>query len=440
MKPKNMPYPNRDPVPLYFYPFLSTISNKASLENLHAYASDMDQRKNCKPEVLLYIHIPYCKSICHFCGFYRDVTKENDNILARYVEALKNEIKRYTSKTYIQETIIDTVYIGGGTPSILPPKKIEDLLKCIRANFTLSDDAEFSFEGEVRTLKDMDRLSVLKDYGCTRVSFGVQSFDQKVRRLSGLVPTVSDIFECINNISKFDYNINLDLMYGLPGQSQNVWYDDLNKAVGLNAANIDIYDTVLYPHTMLFKKRLQLKDELPTEAQRLQMFKKAVNLLSEANYYQETIEDFSKPGKAYKMKRLVYGGGDGRSEIIALGASAVGMVKKSAYRNHPPEEYLKLAQDNSFPLQLYFPMQDIDFYKRALVFFPKNLKLNLKDVQSDWLERYRTTIDDMIARNLITETNTELTLTDNGLAWSDNIAMEFVNDPQEVQKIWKIGY
>ncbi len=310
----------------------------------------------------------------------------------------------------------------------------------MKNNFDIAPDTEFSFEGEVRTLMDNDRLKILRKHGCTRVSFGVQTFDEKSRKLSGLKPTIDDINKCIKSIKGFDYEVNMDLMYGLPGQTLATWRRDLEKAIAYDSSNIDIYDTVLYPHTQLFKLRHKLKDELPDESERLKMLELAFDVLLDHGYTHETIEDFSKPLKAYKMKKLVYGGGNGRSEIIALGAAAVGVLNGFSYRNSPPADYMNWPDDDKeLPIQLLTEFSQGDYKRRAMVFLSKVLGLQKKDVDLQWLERYRPVLENMKLRELITETATSITPTKKGLLWTDNIAMEFL-DHKEQYRIWKIGY
>lgn len=437
---KNLPYSNREAVPLYFYPFLSPLSCSVGPGEVEDFQSQLQKDRAYKGKTLLYIHIPFCQNICYFCGFYRDPTGEGSGALHRYVEILKKEIEQYAAQAYVQQRQITSVYFGGGSPTILPPALIEELLLNIGNHFQIKPGTELSFEGEVRTLKDKNRLRILRELGCTRVSFGVQTFDARCRKLSGLKSTHRDIRECIENIQEFGYDINLDLMYGLPGQSPGTWQKDLQQTIDLGCANIDIYDTVLYPHTILFRQRHQLRDELPGEDVRIQMLDTAIDTFTGAGYIQKTIEDFTRPCKEYLMKKLVYGGGDGRSEIIALGAAAVGLLNGVSYRNLPPADYFNWQTDEKkLPLQLMSRMSPGDFYKRALVFFPKVLGLNKKDVDPEWLENYRPILEGMKARELVTETETHIMLTRTGLLWTDNIAMEFL-ESREQRRIWKIGY
>lgn len=440
MELNNMPYENREAVPLYYYPFLSPLTCTAKPEDVEEYSSRLNNDKKHNGKTLLYFHIPYCKNICFFCAFCRDVWNKDIGILRQYVKNVKKEIKQYSNKSYIQGRKITSIYFGGGTPSLLPPELIEDLLSYVFKSFKIENDVELSFEGEVRTLKDKKRLKVLKELGCSRVSFGVQTFNERARKLSGILSTQDDIKECIQNVGEFGYDVNLDLMYGLPGQSHDTWANDIETAIDLGSSNVDIYDTVLYQSTTLFRMRHKLKNDLPTESDRIKMLIYAIKRLSDADFHQETIEDFAKQDKQYIMKRLLYGGGDGRSEIIAIGAGSVGVVNGYSYRNFPTNEYLNWSNgngDRSLPMQLIYKMNQEDFYKRALLFFPKVLGMKKNDVDQDWLEQFRPTLNSMKERELIEENETDITPTPKGLIWTDNIAMEFVN-AKEQQKIWKI--
>lgn len=439
-KASTKPYQERQTVPLYFYPFLSTLSSVADHNITREFERYLQEDKMQERETLLYIHIPYCKNICHFCGYYHDVLNERSDILDRYVNKLILEINQYANYNYVKKTKISAVYFGGGTPSVLRPEQIEKLFSAIVNNFMILPSTEISFEGEVRTLKDIDRLKVLKDFNCTRLSFGVQSFDPQVRRLAGIFATENDVRECIENIKTFGYELNIDLMYGLPGQSDKKWENDIDTAIDMKVCNLDLYDTVIYPQAFLFKKRNEYKDIMADEMERLEMLSTAIEKLESKGYRQETIEDFTIPGKEYKMKRLVYGGGDGRSQIIALGAGAVGVLNNSSYRNFPPKEYLEWdINERPLPHQLHCTLSKEEYFKRALVFFPKLLKLNKKTVNNEWLKKYSDILDGMSKRGLIVETDNEIELTKTGRLWTDSMAMEFIGSAKEAQKIWKIG-
>lgn len=433
------PYDDRVAQPIYFYPFLSPLSNKPTPEALNAHRARLRQAVVAPRPTLIYIHIPYCQSLCFFCGFYREKVPADGQVLTRYVRRVQEEMRFYGQSQYVRGLDIQAVYFGGGTPTVLPPDLIADLLESLHDNFTIRDGTELSYEGEVRTLRDPQRLSVLRQYGCTRISFGVQSFDAKVRKLSGVRATETDVMTCIEHVMAAGYRVNLDLMYGLPGQTFEIWKKDLARAVSLGAANIDVYDTVLYPHAQLFGMRKKLKHELPDEALRLEMLDYGLAYLAENGYAHETIEDLTRPGFGYRMKRLVYGGGDGRSQMIGMGASSIGFLAGSAYRNLIPGDYEQCTGEDFPPVGLLMPVGPQDELKRALVFFPKLLRLNEEDLDPGMLEPYLPILASMVCRGLIEPDPGGYRLTPLGRLWTDNMGFEFI-EPREQQRIWKLGY
>jgi oxygen-independent coproporphyrinogen-3 oxidase len=433
------PYTDRVAQPIYFYPFLSPLSNKSNQDILQAQQEKLARPPESRRPTLIYVHIPYCRSLCFFCGFYRELAPSDLDVLTRYVQALQAEMRFYSNSAYVQGLDIQAIYFGGGTPTILPPHLIADLLTTLWESFSITEGTELSYEGEVRTMGDPERLNVLRQMGCTRISFGVQSFNPRVRQLSGLKPSETDILTCIDRVREAGYKVNLDLMYGLPGQTHEIWRQDLERAIALGATNIDIYDTVLYPHSQIFRMRKKLKNDLPDESSRLTMLSEGLDNLAAHGYLHETIEDFTQPGFAYRMKRLVYGGGDGRSQMIGIGASSIGYLADMAYRNLTPGEYETHPANDFPPVGLIMPIGLEDELKRALVFFPKLLKLSKSALQKELLMPYEPVLDRMAQRGLLEEQDDAFTLTPLGKLWTDNMGMEFL-ESREQQRIWKVGY
>ncbi|MBI3399646.1 MAG: coproporphyrinogen III oxidase family protein [Deltaproteobacteria bacterium] len=435
-----MPYHERTALPSYFFPFLSPNSDKATEDDVEYFHQKLNEKCTSPRQALLYVHIPFCDSFCHFCTFYRIHTPSID-AMESYVKVLKKEMQAYAKMPYIQSLKIESVYFGGGSPSVLSPRLIDELLSWTRDCFNLKPNVEFTYEGEVRTLKDMERLKVIRKNGCTRVSFGVQSFDRKVRKLAGLVPPFEEILECVKNIRDVGYAVNIDLMYGLPGQTMATWKDDLSQAVKLSATNIDIYDTIHYATTKLVQHRHKLKGEFPIEDDRIEMLRYALQYLSQIGYCQETIEDFALPGKEYQMKKLVYGGGDGRSETIGIGASSIGFLNNVAYRNfHPFQDYINwLTTTRKLPIALSYKASAEDISTRIMVYLPKLLKIEKKNITRDAIDKYRTTLDRLKENGLIEEDDSVIKLTELGIIWADNLVAEFLTARQK-QKMWKLMY
>lgn len=440
MNNQHRPYQERVALPTFFFPFLSPNCDKATQEDIDFFYQKLNERCTTYKKALLYVHIPFCDSLCHFCAFYRVLTPSM-NVIEEYIKALKREMQTYSQTPYVRSLKIESIYFGGGSPSVLPPKVIDDLLFWTRDCFNLEPNIEFTYEGEIRTLKDKERLKVIYKNGCNRVSFGIQTFDREARRQVGLVPSFEEVIECIRNVGEMGYDINVDLMYGLPGQTMSVWKKDLSRAVELGVANIDIYDTILYPTSRLFQHRHNLKKKFPDEDTRIEMFRYALNYLKQEGYFHETIEDFSLPDKGYQMKKLLYGGGDGTAEIIGIGVNSIGFLSNIAYRNSSPlRDYVEwFASTKQFPIRLSCKVTSEDIATRVMVYLSKLLKIGKRYITKEVIDRHRNTLNRMQKQGLIEENDSIIKLTDIGVLWADNIATEFLEAKQK-QKMWKVMY
>ncbi len=436
---QHKPYNSRIAVPAFFFPFLSPKSDNAGDEDIdHLYHKLMERCPTSK-RALIYIHIPFCDSLCHFCAFYRIRTPGVD-VIEKYIEVLKKEIKVYAQMPYVKSLKIESIYFGGGSPSVLSPKHIDKLLSWTRECFNPEHGTELNFEGEIRTLKDKERLKVIHDNEWNRISFGVQTFNPDVRKRVGIVASLNDIRECIENTQDMGYNINIDLMYGLPGQTMSVWEKDLFQSINIGAANIDIYDTILYPNSKIFRLSSKFESEFPSEETRIEMLIYAMTYLKESGYSQDTIEDFSLPDREYKMKKLLYGGSDGMAEMIGIGVNSIGFLNNTAYRNFSPlQDYIKWPSAKKLPIRLTYDATLEDLSTRMMVYLPKLIKMKKDDFKPDFMVKYKNIIDHLKDNDLIEETNSVIKLTDLGILWADNISMEFLTKKQK-NKMWEVIY
>jgi oxygen-independent coproporphyrinogen-3 oxidase len=185
----------------------------------------------------IYIHIPFCQTICNFCPFHRDRYHSGSEI-EQYLSALFVEID--LKQQYMGRPQVDAVFVGGGTPSLLSPSQIASLGQVIHRNFDLRDAAEFTFEVEVKSLS-RDKAKAMRDIGVNRVSFGAQTFSEKYRALFSLDATtgqITDAAALLNDV--FSYT-NVDLLYGMPGETIDDLHTDLAEVMQLNTTTIDAY-------------------------------------------------------------------------------------------------------------------------------------------------------------------------------------------------------
>jgi len=243
----------------------------------------------------VYMHIPFCTNKCHYCDFNSYVLKGQP--VDDYLQALEREIEQTVAQ--FPPNGIETIFVGGGTPTVLLPEQMERFLKLIRTYFFHGDvrdnSIEFTMEANPGTT-DADKLSVMKSGGVNRVSFGVQSFDPMLLREIGRVHSVDDVYRSIENAQKTGFtNLSIDLMFGLPKQTLRMLQQTLDAALQLDLQHYSIYGLIVEENTLfhtLFQKN-QLA--LPNEDEELEMYLYVMKRLQQAGFTQYEISNFAKP-------------------------------------------------------------------------------------------------------------------------------------------------
>ncbi|MDO4369398.1 MAG: radical SAM family heme chaperone HemW [bacterium] len=261
----------------------------------------------------VYIHIPFCIKICTYCDFCKMYYDYFD--AKEYLLALKEEI----NKNY-KGDLIKTLYIGGGTPSCLNEEELTLLFDIIKI-FNLSSDLEFTFECNVSSIDD-DFLSLLKEGGVNRLSIGVQSFNEKILNILGREKTSFDKLELAK---KYFDNINIDLIYGVNGESISDLKEDLEKFLSLDVSHISIYSLILEDNTIL---KVNNYEEISDDLNR-DMYDLIVSTLKRHGYVHYEISNFAKEG--YKsLHNLCYWNND---KYYGFGLGASGYISNIRYTN-----------------------------------------------------------------------------------------------------------
>ncbi len=436
----SLPYARREALPISYFPFLSA-EHDVSPAELVAFERQLSKQPPAPEECLVYIHIPFCESICAFCGFYRkplsEFTGNLEAVLRSFTGNLIQEIRLWAEHPRVQDLKIDAIYVGGGSPSILPPDHIDRLLRAVRSHLPVGRDVEFSFEGEVRSLRDRAKLALLREHGVTRVSFGVQSFDPAIRKLCHLRAGVPDIYHCVQAIRDFGYAVNIDLMYGLPGQKLRNLARDLETAADdLGCSHIDLYDAILYPNTDFFNRRHLYSDLFPSDEERIEMIRWAACSLRSRNFVQITSDDFALPGAEYRMKFLNFGGNDGASSVLAMGPSAIGFLDGASYRNLGLEAYLGRELE-TLPIGRIRRASEDELQRRPFIFLPKILRTDVTSLRYGVSAETEEILRNQETRGMVIGRNGTWELTDLGLEWVDAIAYEHLR-PKERRRLFKI--
>lgn len=239
----------------------------------------------------LYIHIPFCKAKCAYCDFYS--LAQSEERMDAYVSALTASLR--SAAPNAAEHTVDTVYFGGGTPSLLGAKRLVSLLSTVADSFAVAPGAEITFEANPESARDVSTLRTLRNAGFNRVSLGMQSADDKELRAIGRIHGARDTEEAVAaaRAAGFD-NLSLDLIYGLPGQTQEQWRHSLAAAMALAPEHLSCYGLKVEPGTPLYARRDSVS--LPDDDAQAELYLSAVESLAANGWAQYEISNFARPG------------------------------------------------------------------------------------------------------------------------------------------------
>ena len=240
----------------------------------------------------IYIHIPFCAVKCIYCDFYSIANREET--IPRFVKAIITEIERCEVDTSDWE--IDTIFLGGGTPSLLESKYIESILKSIQTKYNLSSVTEFTLEANPGEAPK-DRLKEFRNLGINRLSMGVQSLEPDLLKFLTRIHSVEQIFETYDNARSIGFdNVSFDLIYSIPGQTWEVWERDINRIIDLEPNHISAYTLTLEKGTDLFRLVKDKKVRMPENEITGEWFLKTHQLMESNGYSSYEISNFSQPG------------------------------------------------------------------------------------------------------------------------------------------------
>jgi len=283
----------------------------------------------------LYIHLPFCQRKCSYCGFL-SLENQTELVIAQYLKTLQNEANlqfeefiKHKTDSVERQNVVDTIYIGGGTPSLMSGTDMITLLDGIRKIWPVADSAEISMEANPNSLT-LENLSGYRKAGINRLSIGGQSFDDGILSGLGRLHDSKDALKAVRMAKDAGFdNINLDLMFGLPGQSLEQWQETLNVAISLDPTHLSLYTLQIEEGTKLYQdykaEKLQKVDLVVDRA----CYHYAIEYLKNNGYNQYEISNFSKAGYACKHN-LKYWSLD---EFVGLGLNASSYVHGKRWRN-----------------------------------------------------------------------------------------------------------
>lgn len=370
-----------------------------------------------------YIHIPFCEHICYYCDFNK-VFLEGQPV-DEYIEALLKEARLSLSEHPIEK--METLYIGGGTPTSLNAAQLDRLLDGLREILPY-ENGEFTVEANPGDLS-AEKLDVMRNYGVNRISMGVQTFDDRLLKKIGRKHNAQDVYDTIQLLEKKDFrNVTIDLIYALPGQSLESFRDTVERALALDLPHYALYSLILENQTMFMNWVRRGKMHLPEQEVEAQMYAETIEAMEKAGRMQYEISNFAKPGFESKHN-LVYWN---NQNYFGIGAGASGYLENRRYKNRGPiQHYLKSLNDDRLPIleeehlseqeqieeEMFLGLRKILGVEKAV--FKARFKQSITDVYGDVLEKLKQ-------QKLITETDTSIHLTKAGLFRGNDVFEEFL--------------
>jgi oxygen-independent coproporphyrinogen-3 oxidase len=369
----------------------------------------------------LYIHIPFCSSICSYCNFNRGLF--DAGLKTRYVDALEREIRGAG-----QGEPADTIFFGGGTPSLLEPAEIRRLIDAARGSFSIARDAEITLETNPET-STLERMIGFREAGVTRISFGVQSFrDDELKRL-GRIHSAARARDAVTEARRAGFeNISLDLMMWLPQQSQADWRENVDALIDVSPEHASLYLLELYPNAPLKEDMARAGWSLAPDDDAAEMYLWSLDRLDRAGYVQYEISNVARPGCESRHNLKYWQDG----EWLGLGCGAHSTRRAVRWKNVPStEEYISRVATGQSPIAEHRTLSPETQLEEALftgLRLSEGLDLSVvgQRYNTDVWARYAPALQPSLDAGLAVRDGSRLRLSRDGMLLANEILSVFV--------------
>ena len=321
----------------------------------------------------LYIHIPFCESLCYYCACNKIITKHHDRA-ATYLRYLSREVDLHTAQMGLGQTITQ-LHLGGGSPTFLSDDELRELMAMLRRNFTFAGNGEYAIEVDPRTI-DVSRLDTLAELGFNRLSFGVQDFDPAVQKAVHRVQPAEQVFELVAAARARGFNsINIDLIYGLPLQSPESFDRTLVLVNELKPERIALYAYAHLPERFKPQRRINTV-ELPSGGAKVEMLSRSMSALMGAGYVYVGMDHFALPTDSLavaKRQGRLHRNFQGYStqpdcDLLGLGVSSIGRIGAIYSQNSKTlEAYYDHLDQGRLPVERGMALSRDDLARRAVI-------------------------------------------------------------------------
>ncbi len=373
----------------------------------------------------IYVHIPFCRQKCKYCDFYS--VKWNDESENKYIDAVINEINNYRD-TLNEKYIVDTIYFGGGTPTVINPGNLRRILEKIRSVFEIDVHAEINMEANPNTLTE-ENLKVYKETGINRLSIGIQSLNDDILHKIGRIHNSREALEAIDRAKQFGFeNINADVMFNIPDQTIADIETTLSKIIEKNVKHISFYSLKLEKGTPMYDMEKNRKIIMPKEDEEREMYYAGRNVMEDKNLFQYEISNFTLKGYECKHNLKYWN----QEEYIGIGPSAHSFLNDIRYSNPSDlNSYCLNSEANVFERKIHEVMDQKDLiFEYIMLRLRLTEGLNVVDFKNkflvDFYEAYLKQIEYLINNKLLEYSGDFVKLTQTGMDISNFVFEKFM--------------
>lgn len=414
--------------------------HQAFAEDDYKRAAALSNQAPAKP-LSIYIHIPFCKSLCYYCACNKIITQKTHRAV-EYLDYLKREIALQAA-LFDRSRKLTQLHLGGGTPTYLTSEQLSELMSCLREHFNLdeSDNHEFSIEVDPRTI-DTARIAELRSQGFNRLSFGVQDFDEKVQAAVNRLQSEQQVYDLVAaaRAAKFK-SVSVDLIYGLPLQTVASFDTTLSKIIALRPDRIAAYSYAHLPE-LVRAQRLIRREDMPPPERKLELLELTIARLTAAGYVYIGMDHFALPDdelviareKGTLQRNFQGYSTHAQCDLIGLGVSSIGMVADS-YSQSVKElsQYYARIDQGLLPVHRGYRLNDDDRLRREVIVdlmchgridFAK-IEANHAIVFREYFAEALEKLAEPVADGLVQISDTAVILLPQGQLMMRNVAMAF---------------
>ncbi len=422
------------PVPRYTsYPTVPFWKSDISVDQWRETFADQFHRHNASGGISIYVHLPFCESLCTYCGCNKKIT-QNHSVEEEYLTAIEKEWKLYRNMVK-QTPIIREIHLGGGTPTFFSPQNLKRLINTLTKNSIIHPQHEFSIEGHPNNTTK-EHLQTLYSLGFRRISYGVQDLDPEVQRVINRIQPIENVKRATEEARQMGFtSVNFDLIYGLPKQTIQSIRNTINQVIGLKPDRIAFYSYAHVPWTSKVQ-RLFSEADLPADEEKLQLYLEGKELLTNNGYSDIGMDHFALPhDDLYKARQsgtlhrnFMGYTTQNTSLLLGLGVSAISDLGNAFAQNDKTlHNYYEMVNKGSLPVTRGFFLNDQDVAFRKYI---KDISckgyVKFDPTHLDLLKKYTfPQLETLAADGLVKYDDSGLELTEQGHFFIRNVCAAF---------------